>query len=223
MPPVPMPHSGQCKEERILAADAVAHPSEQECPQRTDQESGGEQRNRAQQSRNRMGLFKELDRQDRGQAAEDIEVIPLDDVSHGCGDDHAPEVLRNLRASHIVLLRISAASIPSRPEVSLDRTAARHASASDFAVPCSACLRTAARSAHEFTTLGSVSPKRSANKGPCLPCSILSIFVLPKYDRNLTLGLWYIRLKYPSDARSKNHKGDRALVAIRKWRTTAAP
>ena len=55
-----------------------------------------------------MDLFEELDRQDRGQAAEDIEVIPLDDVSHRRGDDHAPEVLRDLRASHIVLLRISA-------------------------------------------------------------------------------------------------------------------
>src|SRR6266436_2896022 len=55
---------------------------------------------RAQQSRDRVGLFKELDRQDRSQAPEDIEVVPFDDVSHRRGDDHAPEVLRNLRASH---------------------------------------------------------------------------------------------------------------------------
>src|SRR6185295_14760686 len=90
--------------------DAVAHPSEQECSERADQKSGCEQRNRAQQSRNWMGLFKELDGQDRGQAAEDVEVVPLNDVSHGRGDDNAPEVLRDFRASHIVLLRISAAS-----------------------------------------------------------------------------------------------------------------
>src|SRR5205085_8524309 len=74
---------------------------EQERPERTDQESGGEQRNRAQQSRDRMGLLEELDRQNRGQAAENIEIIPLDHVSHGRSDDHGPEVLWNLRPSHI--------------------------------------------------------------------------------------------------------------------------
>src|SRR5258705_9675639 len=57
-----------------------------------------------------MGLFKELDRQDRGQAAEDVEVVPLNDVSHGRGDDNAPEVLRDFRASHTVLLRYFDAS-----------------------------------------------------------------------------------------------------------------
>src|ERR1700756_2412199 len=40
-----------------------------------------------------MALFEELDRQDRGQAAENVEVIPFDDVSHRRGDDHAPEIL----------------------------------------------------------------------------------------------------------------------------------
>ena len=97
-------HSGERNEEGVFAAHLVTHPSEQECPQWTDQESGGEQRNRAQQCRNRVALFKELDRQDRSQAPENIEVIPLDDVSHRRGDDHRPEVLRDLRPSHIVLL-----------------------------------------------------------------------------------------------------------------------
>src|SRR3989441_3675324 len=92
--PRAQPHSGQGDEERVLAAHPVAQPSEEERPQRTDQESGGEQRNRAQQRRNRVGLVEKLDRQDRGQAPEDIEVIPLDDISHCRGDDHAPEVLR---------------------------------------------------------------------------------------------------------------------------------
>src|SRR5262249_35742667 len=74
------------------AADAVAHPSEQECPQGPNQESRREQRNGAQQRRDRMALFEELDRQDRGQAPENIEVIPFDDVSHRRRDDHAPEI-----------------------------------------------------------------------------------------------------------------------------------
>src|SRR4029077_564038 len=63
-------------------------------------ESGGEQGNRAQQSRDRVALFKELDRQDRGQAPENIEVIPFDDVSDRRGDDPPPEVLRNLWTGH---------------------------------------------------------------------------------------------------------------------------
>src|SRR5256884_2449377 len=29
----------------------------------------------------------ELDRQERGQAPEDVEVVPLDDIPNGCGDD----------------------------------------------------------------------------------------------------------------------------------------
>src|SRR5258705_9152067 len=41
---------------RSLAAHAVAQPSEEECPQGTDQESSGEQRNRAQQRGDRVGL-----------------------------------------------------------------------------------------------------------------------------------------------------------------------
>jgi len=96
------PHSAERNEERVFAAHLVAHPSEQECPQWTDQESGGEQRDRAQQGRNRVALFEELDRQDRSQAPENIEVVPLDDVSYRRGDDHGPKVLRNL--SHVPLL-----------------------------------------------------------------------------------------------------------------------
>src|SRR6266851_2176820 len=78
--PCAQSHSAERNKERILAADPVAHPSEKERPQWTDQESCGEQRNRAQQSCDRVGLFKELDRQNRGQAAEDIEVIPFDEI-----------------------------------------------------------------------------------------------------------------------------------------------
>src|SRR5262249_41197637 len=50
--------------------------------------------------------LEELDRQDRGQAAEDVEVIPFDDVSHRRGDEHGPEILWDFN-SHIVLLRIA--------------------------------------------------------------------------------------------------------------------
>src|SRR5476649_1924964 len=60
-----------------------------------DQEAGGEQRDRAEQRGNGVALIEELDRQDRGQAPENIEIIPFDDVSSGRGSDHGPEVLRN--------------------------------------------------------------------------------------------------------------------------------
>jgi hypothetical protein len=54
-----------------------------------------------------MGFLKELHRQHRGQAAEDVEVIPLDDVADRCGDDHLSKVLRDLRPSHIVFLLVA--------------------------------------------------------------------------------------------------------------------
>src|SRR5262249_30473689 len=47
-----------------------------------------------------MRFLEELDRKHRGQAAEDIEVVPLNDVSYRGGDDHAPEVFRHLWTSH---------------------------------------------------------------------------------------------------------------------------
>src|ERR1700754_747590 len=50
-----------------------------------------------------MGLFEELDREHRGQTPEDIEVIPLDDVSHRRGDDHAAEIPGDFN-SHVGLL-----------------------------------------------------------------------------------------------------------------------
>jgi hypothetical protein len=39
-----------------------------------------------------VAFLEELDGQDRGQAAEDVEVVPLDDVADGCGDDDATKL-----------------------------------------------------------------------------------------------------------------------------------
>ena len=66
--PRAQPYTGQGDQERVLASYPIAQPAKEERPQRTDQEASREQRNRAQQSRHRMGLFEELDRQDRSQA-----------------------------------------------------------------------------------------------------------------------------------------------------------
>src|SRR5262249_44541572 len=98
---------------RVLASDLVAQPSEQKCSQWTDQESGREKCDRAQQRRNRVALLEEFDSEDRGQAAEDIEVIPFDDIANGGGNDHASKVPRNF-TGHSALL---AAASPGSPLV----------------------------------------------------------------------------------------------------------
>ena len=64
-------------------------------------ESGGEQRDGAEQCPTGLGLFEELDPQDRGQASENIEVLPLDDISSRNDGDYASEVWGNA-CRHIV-------------------------------------------------------------------------------------------------------------------------
>src|SRR6516165_3946672 len=51
-----------------------------------------------------MGLLEKLHRQDGGQAAENVKVVPLDHVSNRCRHDYASEVLWNLWAGHCCLL-----------------------------------------------------------------------------------------------------------------------
>src|SRR5450759_1658998 len=90
-------HADQRHDEGILAADPVSQPAEHKCPQWPDQEPGGEQRDRAEQGGDGVALFEELDRQDRGQAPENIEIIPFDNVSARRGGDDASEVRWNAR------------------------------------------------------------------------------------------------------------------------------
>jgi len=95
-------HTRERHQEGVFAADAVAHPAEYEGAERTDQKARSEQRDRAKQCRDRVTLFEELDRQDRGQTPEYVEVIPLDDVASRRSGDHSSEVWWNT-GSHIVL------------------------------------------------------------------------------------------------------------------------
>jgi hypothetical protein len=62
--------------------------------------------NRAQQRRDRVGLFKELDRQDRSQAPENVKVIPLDDVSDRRRNNHAAEILGDLNCHCFLLFEL---------------------------------------------------------------------------------------------------------------------
>src|SRR2546425_187086 len=94
-------HAGQRDDEGVLPPDLVTEPAEDERTQRPDQEADREDRHRAEKGRHRVALLEELDREDRGQAPEDVEVVPLDDIADGGGDDDATELLeRNLGCPH---------------------------------------------------------------------------------------------------------------------------
>jgi hypothetical protein len=41
-----------------------------------------------------MTLLEKLHRKDGCEAAEDVEVVPLDDVADGCGDDDTAELVK---------------------------------------------------------------------------------------------------------------------------------
>src|SRR5262249_58900794 len=94
-------HAAECNKEGVFAADAIAQPSEQERAKGADQKTRSEERNRAQERCDRMCLLEELHRQHRGQAAEDVKVIPLDDIPHGGSPDHLTEILWNPRIGHL--------------------------------------------------------------------------------------------------------------------------
>src|SRR3989449_886084 len=105
-------HAGQRDDEGVLPADLVTEPAEDERPQGPDQEADREDRHRAEEGGHRVALLEELDGEDRGQAPEDVEVVPLDDVAHRRGDDDATELLEwNFRRPH----RSPLCSTGSRP------------------------------------------------------------------------------------------------------------
>src|SRR6266513_4601783 len=97
-------HAAQSYDKGVFAAHPVAQPSKQEGTQWANQEAGGKQRDRAQQRRHRVGLVEELDRQDRRQTTEDVEVIPFDDVAHGGGEHYTAEVMWDLPGHSIPLV-----------------------------------------------------------------------------------------------------------------------
>src|SRR5262249_58011722 len=67
----PQAHAGQGDDEGILSAYLIPEPAEEERPQRPDQEADRENRHGAREGPDRVALLEELDREDRGQAAED--------------------------------------------------------------------------------------------------------------------------------------------------------
>src|SRR5439155_1508843 len=86
-------HAAERDQERVLATHEIADAAEEERSERADQESCREGPDGLDQPRPGPALREELYRQDRGQAAEDVKIVPLDHVSDGCGDDDSAELL----------------------------------------------------------------------------------------------------------------------------------
>src|SRR6185437_2245049 len=86
-------HAAQRDQKSVLAAHQIADPPENERTERPNQEPDGEDRDGREERCDRIALREELDRQDRRQAAEKVEVVPLDDVPNCCGDDDTAKLL----------------------------------------------------------------------------------------------------------------------------------
>src|SRR3989454_9479721 len=86
-------HAAQRNEEGVLAAHDVADAAEDERSERADEEARGEGADRLDERASGGAGREELDRQERGQAPEDVEVVPLDDIPNGCGDDDPTKIL----------------------------------------------------------------------------------------------------------------------------------
>src|SRR5207244_12299028 len=96
----PHAHAGQRDDEGVFPAHLIAEPAEEERPQRAYQEADREDRYGAEEGRHRVALLEKLDREDRGEAAEDVKVVPLDDVADGCGDDDSAEFFGRKLSRH---------------------------------------------------------------------------------------------------------------------------
>src|SRR2546430_15307998 len=83
----------------LLAAHDVADAAEHEGPERPDQEPGGERPYGADERASTRTLLEELDRQQGGEAPEDVEVVPLDHVANCRRDDDAAQFLHGQRRS----------------------------------------------------------------------------------------------------------------------------
>src|SRR5262249_17833906 len=67
---------------------------EDEGAQRPDEEPDREEGDGAEERRHGMALLEELHRKDGGQTAEDVEVVPFNDIPHRGRDDHTAKFLR---------------------------------------------------------------------------------------------------------------------------------
>ena len=84
-------HDEERDEKRVLAADEIADPPEEQRPERPDDEPDRKRR-QVRDERDRVVARRiEQRRDDRGQTAEDVEVVPLDHRPHGRRGDDLPD------------------------------------------------------------------------------------------------------------------------------------
>src|SRR6267378_546527 len=94
-------HTAQRNQERVLATHQVADTAEQECAKWADQEPGREGADVLDESGPGGACREKLRSEERGEAAEDVEIVPFDHVPDCCGDDDPAKVLHGeLGRSH---------------------------------------------------------------------------------------------------------------------------
>jgi hypothetical protein len=98
-------HQEQRHHERVLAADPVSQVSEDHRPERPDDKPDRERRQGAEQCRGARALGKEHIRERHGQAAEDVEVVPLDQRAGAGRRDHLSKVASALDLLHAISRR----------------------------------------------------------------------------------------------------------------------
>ncbi len=81
-------HDQERDEERVLAADQVADPTEEQRAERPDDKADRERRQVGNQRQGLVALGIEQRCDDGGETSKNIEVVPLDHRSDGRGGDH---------------------------------------------------------------------------------------------------------------------------------------
>ncbi len=86
-------HQQHGHQEGVLASPQIAHAAEDDGPERTHGETGGEGHQGEDEAGGLVHAREELGGDDRGQRAVKIEVVPFDDGADGGGENHQPVVL----------------------------------------------------------------------------------------------------------------------------------
>jgi hypothetical protein len=87
-------HDQQRGEEGELSSGNISDTAEYQRPERPDGESHRKGRQRLEEGRCRISPGKELGGDDRGETAEDVEIVPLDHRTDRRSGDHLPDALR---------------------------------------------------------------------------------------------------------------------------------
>jgi hypothetical protein len=88
-------HDHDGEQERVLAPDEVAEPSEDERPERAHGEARRERQQREDERGGGIDGGEELPADDRGERAVQVEVVPLEHRAERRREDHAADAMRD--------------------------------------------------------------------------------------------------------------------------------